>query len=128
MNLCCDEQTLGADPLYFKWNVVRGDTSSITFEFYENNEVDLLDLSSWTFVATAYDPISEDSYSLDVIQDGGVITVNATATITAQWGTGIRSQVAELNFDLEGTNDTTVWTPVIGIIKVLGDVTIGGSL
>ncbi len=129
MNLCCDEQTLGADPLYFKWQVVRGDTSSISFEFYEDNEVDLIDISEWTFAATAYDPTNETSYTLDVIESDGIVTVSATAETTSDWGTGIRSQVAELNFDLQGTRDDgVVWTPAIGIIKVLGDVTIGGSI
>lgn len=129
MSLCCDAETLGADPLYFKWQVVRGDTSSINIEFYENDEVTFLDLSDWTFLATAYDPSNETSHNLDVLVVGGIVSITATSEITENWGTGIRSQVAELNFDLEATSlDGVVWTPVIGIVKVLGDVTIGGTL
>jgi hypothetical protein len=126
MSNCCNEETIGADPLLFKWNVVRGDTSSLDFQFLEDDEVTFMDMSDWTFVATAYDLLSEESYTLDIVSSNGTVQVTATADITAQWGTGIKSQTAELKFDLEGTNSDVVWTPVIGTIKVLGDVTIGG--
>jgi hypothetical protein len=37
--------------------------------------------------------------------------------------------VAELSYDLQVTkSDGTIWTPVIGNIVVIGDVTYGGSL
>jgi hypothetical protein len=126
---CCDQQTLGADPLYFKWNVVRGDTSSIVFQFLENDEVTELDMSDWTFVATAFNNKNQQSYDLDVALTGGQVEVTATSDVTATWGNGIsQSAVAELNFDLQATNlDGTVWTPVIGTIVVIGDVT-GGTL
>lgn len=126
MTLCCDEQTIGADPLFFNWQVVRGDTSTLDFQFLENDEVTFIDISGWTFVATAYNPVDEESYTLDVVKSDGIVQVTANANVTAQWGSGIKSQTAELKFDLEGTNGEIVWTPVIGTIKVLGDVTIGG--
>lgn len=126
---CCDQETLGADPLYFKWQVVRGDTSSIVFQFLMNDEITELDLSSWSFVATAFNSKNQTSYDLDVAVSGGQVEVTATADVTENWGTGIiQSSVAELNFDLQATNiDSTVWTPVIGTIRVIGDVT-GGTL
>ena len=127
MNICCDEQTIGADPLSFRWNIVRGDTSSLDFQFLENDETTFIDLSEWSFIATAYSVAADDSYVLIVSKNGGTVTVTAPKNITSTWGSGYRSQVAELNFDLQGTHDNgTVWTPVIGTIKVLGDVTTGG--
>jgi hypothetical protein len=42
--------------------------------------------------------------------------------LSAFWGSTYRSSVAELMFDLEVTIDDTVWTPVIGTITVLGDI------
>jgi hypothetical protein len=126
MSLCCDEQTIGADPLFFNWQVVRGDTSTLDFQFLEDDEVTFIDISDWTFVATAYNPVDEESYILDVVKSDGIVQVTANADVTAQWGIGIKPQTAELKFDLEGTSGEIVWTPVIGTIKVLGDVTIGG--
>jgi hypothetical protein len=51
----------------------------------------------------------------------------APASITELWGTGYKSVVTELTFDLQVTIDNTIWTPVIGTISVFGDIT-GGSL
>lgn len=76
---CCDQETIGADPLYFKWNVVRGDTSSLTFQFLMNDEVTELDMSDWTFVATAFNNKNQTSYDLDVSVTGGNVEVTATA-------------------------------------------------
>jgi len=60
-------------------------------------------------------------------QNGGV-SIYATPTQTELWGTAVAYRVAELHFDLEVTRgDGVVWTPVTGIISVLGDVT-GGVL
>jgi len=42
--------------------------------------------------------------------------------LSSNWGTGYKTQIAELNFDVEVTIGETVWTPVTGIISVLGDV------
>ena len=51
----------------------------------------------------------------------------APASITELWGTGYKSVVTELTFDLQVTIDgETIWTPLIGTISVLGDIT--GSL
>jgi hypothetical protein len=51
----------------------------------------------------------------------------APACITKYWGTGFKSVVTELTFDLQVTIDgETIWTPLIGTISVIGDIT--GSL
>jgi hypothetical protein len=48
----------------------------------------------------------------------------APASLTANWGTGFKSVVTELTFDLQVTIDAeTIWTPLIGTISVLGDIT-----
>jgi len=46
--------------------------------------------------------------------------------MSTNWGTGYKSKVADLNFDLQVTMGSVVWTPVSGTISVLGDVS--GSL
>ena len=52
--------------------------------------------------------------------------------MTLSWGTAYKTIVAELPFDLQvqisDADEDTVWTPVIGTIRVLGDITPGGSL
>ena len=51
--------------------------------------------------------------------------------MTENWGTKYRSVVAELSFDLQAIvpdgSTTITWTPVIGTICVLGDVSPSGT-
>jgi hypothetical protein len=126
----CSPQVLGADPLSIKWNVVRGDTSILRIEFLEKDEITPLDISQWTFDATAYNPKTDTVYPLEVdlnLEEGSA-TILAEADITAEWGVGVGGRIAELVFDLQITQeDDVIWTPVIGNISVLGDVT-GGNL
>jgi hypothetical protein len=126
----CSPQVLGADPLSIKWNVVRGDTSILRIEFLEKDEITPLDISQWTFDATAYNPKTDIVYPLEVdlnLEEGSA-TILAEADITAEWGVGVGGRIAELVFDLQITQeDDVIWTPVIGNISVLGDVT-GGNL
>jgi hypothetical protein len=115
---------VGAAPANVLWNVVRGDTATLLVNFFENDEVTPIDTDNWTFAATAYDPRNSTSYPL--IADEGNSSVNITATpeVTELWGSGITSTVAELSFDLEVTRDDgVIWTPIVGQIKVAGDVT-----
>ena len=126
MNLCSPE-TFGADPARIKWNIVRGDTSPLRVEFLEDDEVTYFDTSSWTYKATSYDPQSDYLDELEVTPGDGYVDILAPASITEFWGVGYKSVVTELTFDLQVTIDQeTVWTPLIGTISVLGDVT--GSL
>ncbi len=115
---------VGAAPANILWNVVRGDTATLLVNFFENDEVTPIDTDNWTFAASAYDPRTTTKYTLNA--DEGISSVNITASpeITELWGSGITSTVAELTFDLEVTRDDgVVWTPIVGQIKVAGDVT-----
>jgi hypothetical protein len=120
-------EKFGATPANIQWAVVRGDYASFTVSFLENDEVTEFDTDGWEFSATAYDPTTDVLDELEVSVDGSVITVSAPASITENWGTTYRSVVAELSFDLQAVIpdglSTITWTPVIGTICVLGDVT-----
>lgn len=122
MNMCGPE-IFGADPARIKWNVVRGDTSPLRVEFLEDDEVTYFNTSTWTYKATSYDPQSDFVDELEVTAHNGYVDILAPASITENWGTGFKSVVTELTFDLQVTiAGETVWTPVIGTINVLGDV------
>jgi len=126
MNLCSPE-IFGADPARIKWQIIRGDTSPLRVEFLEDDEITYFDTSDWTYRATSYDPQSDFLDSLEITPGAGYVDILAPASITEFWGTGYKSVVTELTFDLQVTIDSdTVWTPLIGTISVLGDVT--GSL
>jgi hypothetical protein len=125
-------EKFGATPASIQWTVVRGDSASFTVDFLENDEVTSFDTTDWTYSATAYDPTSDVLDELTVTVDGSIVTVTAPAEVTANWGTKYKVVVAELSFDLQATipdgESTITWTPVIGTICVLGDVTPVGSL
>lgn len=124
----CGPQIFGADPMNIKWQIVRGDTSPLRVEFYENDEITPYDTSGWEFLASAYDFKADTIDELDIEVGDGYVEITATPDITQYWGTGFKPTVAELAFDLQVIVDgETVWTPVVGTISVIGDVT-GGSL
>jgi hypothetical protein len=122
----CGPEIFGADPVRIKWNVVRGDTASLRVEFLDNDEVTYFDTSDWEYVASSYDPKGEIIDELTVTPGEGYVDIVAASDLTQFWGTGYGSALAELTFDLQVTIDNTVWTPVIGNILVIGDVS--GSL
>lgn len=123
----CGPEIFGADPARIKWNIVRGDTSPLRIEFLEDDEATYFDTSDWTYQATTYDPQSDALDELEVTPGAGYVDIMAPASITELWGTGYKSVVTELTFDLQVTIDAdTIWTPLIGTIIVMGDVT--GSL
>ena len=118
----------GASPASIQWTVVRGDTSSIRIEFLENDEKTLFEISDWEFASSAYAPKEDIIDPLEVIAGEGYVEIIASSEVTALWGTKYSKIVAELLFDLQVIIDgDKVWTPVVGTIKVIGDVT-GGSL
>lgn len=122
----CGPEILGADPIRIKWQVVRGDTATIRVEFFENDETTAYDISGWTFLSTTYDSRGDVLDELEVTPGAGYVDIVASSDITANWGIGYSSVVSELMFDLEVTiDDGTVWTPVIGTVVVLGDVSGG---
>jgi hypothetical protein len=124
-------EKFGATPANIQWTVVRGDSASFTVSFLENDEVTEFDTDGWEFAATAYDPTVDVLDELEVLVDQGTITVIAPASVTENWGTRYRSVVAELSFDLQvilpDGNTTITWTPVIGTICVLGDISPGSA-
>jgi hypothetical protein len=114
----------GANPAYIKWDVVRGDTAVLKVEFYEQDESNPYDTSEWTYLCTVHNKRTNEYFNLDVTDGNGFATITATPEVTTQWGEGINDLVAQLDFDLEVTIDEEiVWTPVIGIVSVIGDIT-----
>lgn len=130
---CSSEtQILGAKPANIHWNVVRGDTAKIRITFFESNEVDQFDTDGWTYLATAYNPLTSSYDELSVVEGEGYVDIIASPDLTSLWGTLASGIVAELSFDLEITipavspeTEDTIWTPVIGTISVMGDITRG---
>jgi hypothetical protein len=123
----CGPEVFGADPARIKWQIVRGDTSPLRVEFLEDDEVTYFDISDWEFEATSYDPQSDVLDQLTVTPGNGYVDILAPASLTSNWGLGYKTIVTELTFDLQITIDnSTVWTPLIGTISVIGDIT--GSL
>jgi hypothetical protein len=119
--------SFGSSPVNVKWNITRGDTATLTIQFLDDDEVTLVDTSDWEYASSAYDPKGDVLDELEVEESNGTVTITAPADITVNWGIGSGSVLAELAFDLEITmGDGTVWTPIIGTIAVLGDVS--GSL
>lgn len=122
-------EKFGATPANIQWSVVRGDSSNLKIEFFEDDEVTPYDTSDWTYISTAYDPNGQVLDDLPVLAGNGYAEVQVPALTTSNWGTTYRSVVAELSFDLQviiaagsGEGEDTTWTPVIGTICVLGDV------
>jgi hypothetical protein len=121
----CENEIFGSDPVNIRWSIVRGDTSTLRVDFLDNDETTYIDTDGWTYVASAYDKKTDIIDELEVEAFEGYVIITAPADITALWGTTYGGVVAELNFDLEVTlddADSTVWTPVIGSISVIGDV------
>jgi hypothetical protein len=126
-------EKLGATPAHIQWTVVRGDSSTLSVQFLEDDETTGWDIDGWTFLATAYDITGDILDELSVTVSGHTATIFASADITKNWGAAYRSIVAELPFDLQATitagvgeTESTIWTPVLGTICVLGDITPGG--
>jgi hypothetical protein len=122
----------GANPANIQWAVVRGDSATLKVEFLEDDEVTYFDTETWTYAATAYDPTGDVLDELEVIGYDGYAEIKISSTVTGYWGTRYKAVVGELPFDLQITipqpGDDITWTPVVGTICVIGDVTPGGSL
>jgi len=122
----------GATPASIQWKVVRGDTAKLSVDFFESDETTGFDCTGWTYEATTYDSSGDVLDQLVVTSDDHSITITAPASLTVNWGSGYKNVVSELPFDLQvnipAVGENTIWTPIIGTITVLGDVTPGGSL
>ena len=123
---------VGAFPINIQWKVVRGDTATLRIDFLEDDEVTPINISTWTFVSSSYDSSGDTLDELTVEKYTGYVIITATSEITKLWGTGYRNTVLELPFDLEiiipndesgAVESEVTWTPVIGTIVVLSDVT-----
>jgi hypothetical protein len=126
-------EKLGATPANIQWTVVRGDSSTLAVQFLQDDEVTGWNISTWTFSSSAYDTAGDILDELKVTVSGSTATIFISADITKNWGSRYTSVVAELPFDLQATipkstgeTEATIWTPVIGSICVLGDITPGG--
>lgn len=131
----CDPTSIkkyGAQPTNIQWTVVRGDTGTLKIQFYDTDETTAWDTDGWTYAATTYDPQGDFLDELTVQPGVGYVTIIAPASLTTNWGSRYGSVVAELGFDLQVTipaeGEDTIWTPVIGTVRVLGDITPGGTL
>lgn len=122
----------GANPANIQWTVVRGDSATLKVEFLEDDEATYFDTDGWIYSATAYDTVGDVLDELEVVGHDGYAEIKISSTVTGFWGTKYKSVVGELPFDLQVTipqsGDDITWTPVVGTICVLGDVTPGGSL
>ncbi len=121
---CSIPDNFGADPAFVQWKVVRGDTSRIRIEFYEADGETAYNIAGWTFLSSAYDLVNGGFDALTVTAGSGYVDITAPANLTATWGTGQTSVVTELSFDLQVTISGEKWTPVLGKITVLADLTI----
>jgi hypothetical protein len=122
----------GASPIGIQWTVVRGDTANLAVQFFEDDETTLWNTTGWTYKATAYDPTGDYLDDIFVSMSNGILTLTAPGSVTENWGSKYKSIVAQLPFDLqiiipEDGEDIT-WTPLIGTICVMGDITPRGSL
>ena len=124
----------GASPANIQWTVVRGNSATLKIEFFEDDEITYWDTDGWTFLSTSYDPTGDVLDQLTVTEEAGYVTISVPAETTLNWGNQYKSVVSELPFDLQVTipggsgEQDTIWTPVVGTICVLGNVTPGGSL
>lgn len=119
------QDAYGADPQKITWQIVRGDEARLRIEFWETDEITPQDTSSWSFSATARDIKTGTMYTLDTSNVLGSVDIIVQEIVTKTWGAGVYKDIAaELLFDLQVVIDgATTWTPVIGNIVVLSDVT-----
>lgn len=120
-------EIFGAEPANYQWVIVRGDTGVLKIQFLEDDEVTAYNTDGWIFTSSVYDARGNEIVELDTVSGEGYVEITATPDVTEDWGIGFKGTVAELSFDLQVEIDDIVWTPIIGSIKVLADVT-GGSL
>jgi hypothetical protein len=125
-------QQYGAKPAFIQWTVVRGDTATLEVQFYAADESTYWDTTGWEYEATVYDPRGDVLDCLNVVANEGYAYITAPASVTRNWGLRYDDVVAELKFDLQvkipAEGEDTIWTPVIGTVCVIGDITPGGSI
>ena len=130
---CNDITKLGANPISTQWTIVKGNTATLTLSFYELDESTYFDTSSWSYSANVYDKYNDSLDELDVIESNGYISVIASSAMTSNWGPVNTFSNAELKFEIkviipQSGEDDLVWTPVLGTINLINDISSGGSL
>jgi hypothetical protein len=124
--------TLGNKPEQVQWTVTRGDTSFLKIDFLDLDETTHWNTDGWEYSATSYDPQGDVLDSLTVTPYEGYLIISVPASVTGYWGTKYSNVVADLAFDVQVKipveDEFIIWTPVIGTIRVLGNVTPGALL
>jgi hypothetical protein len=119
-----DYMKVGSIPANVTWSVVRGDTATLLVNFLEDDQKTAKDTSSWTFSSSAYNQRTETRYTLETESSPGSVTITADPNTTEEWGDGVAPVVAQLTYDLQVIlENDVVWTPIVGSINVIGDVT-----
>ena len=113
----------GAEPQKITWQVVRGDFAKLRIEFWESDEVTPTNTTGWTYASAAKDVRTGTFYTLTTTSGYGYVEISAEPTTTKLWGTGNQELSTELDFDLQVTISGEPWTPVIGKIFSIPDVT-----
>jgi hypothetical protein len=111
---------LGSEPPQLLWTVVRGDTSSFRVYVTDDNK-EPLDISSWILAADFYRP----STSTTIVQTVPEVTEDdVLGSFTVSLGAS-QSEVLQTDdiFDIQISNDQTVWTVGMGKVLVIEDVT-----
>lgn len=112
---------VGSSPANVMWTVVRGDDAKLSLQFLDTDGVTPLNVSGWTYsskVKTASGLVSA------TVTPGASSTVVIHITDEQTSAMDIpTASPASYPFDLQVTKaDETVWTPLIGTLRVLPDV------
>lgn len=111
---------LGSEPPQLLWTVVRGDTASFRVYVTDDNK-EPMNLESWILAADFYRP----STSTTVVQTTPQITEDdSLGSFTVSLGAS-QSEVLQSGdiFDIQISNDETVWTVGMGTMSIIEDVT-----
>lgn len=111
---------LGSEPPQLLWTVVRGDTASFRVYVTDDNK-EPMNLESWILAADFYRP----STSTTVVQTVPQITEDdSLGSFTVSLGAS-QSEVLQSGdiFDIQISNDETVWTVGMGTMSIIEDVT-----
>jgi hypothetical protein len=107
---------VGAEPASVLWTVVRGDDAKLSLQFLDTDGSTPLNVTGWSYSSALKNGTTLVNLSTTTGASSTVV-VHATNTQTAALEPG------QYSFDLQVTKaDTTVWTPLMGTIRVLPDV------
>ena len=111
---------LGSEPPQIEWTLVRGDTAAFRVHVTDNSKTPL-DLDGWTFAMDFYRPSTDTivlsttpSITNDDILGSFTVALGASQSELLQ---------TEDQFDIQISNDETVWTVGKGSVIVIEDIT-----